>query len=170
MTSCTRLMSSQACATCHAVLVRWMGLLLYRRDMYSFRTPQKKSLFLPCPHQSAPLSIYNLVLAAPIRRGKMPSEPQQGTQRFNFCPSSKCCCSHYLAVGGGLQKLAIPVWTRPTGALGGSFPLMTRQILKSSYFNPHQSAPPQLLYISGGVSSPHPPKTLFLRRDILFVR
>jgi len=34
---------------------------------------------------------------------------------------------------GGLQKLAIPVWTRPTGALGGSFPLMTRQKLKSNY-------------------------------------
>jgi len=43
--------------------------------------PSKKELFLPCPHQSAPLSIYNLVLAAPIRRGKMPSEPHQGTQR-----------------------------------------------------------------------------------------
>jgi len=71
-----------------------------------------------------------------------------------------------------LQKLAIPVWTRPTGALGGSFPLMTRQKLKSNYLNSTRTNPHPLkyLYISGGVSSPHPPKTIFLRRDILFVR
>jgi hypothetical protein len=71
----------------------------------------------------------------------------------------------------GLQKLAIPVWTRPTGSLGGSFPLMTRQKLKSNYSNSIRTNPYPLnyLYISGGVSSPHPPKTIFLRRDILFV-
>jgi hypothetical protein len=73
---------------------------------------------------------------------------------------------------GGLQKLAIPVWTRPTGALGGSFPLMTRQKLKSDYLNSIRTNPHPLnyLYISGGVSSPHPPKTICLRRDILSVR
>ena len=30
-----------------------------------------------------------------------------------------------------LEKLAISVWTRPTGALGGSFPLMTCQKLEN---------------------------------------
>jgi hypothetical protein len=33
----------------------------------------KKELYLPCLHQFAPLSTYIVVLAAPIRRGKMPS-------------------------------------------------------------------------------------------------
>jgi hypothetical protein len=47
--------------------------------MYSFRTPQKKSYYYRV-HTNPHPSIYNLVLAAPIRRGKMPSEPHQGTQ------------------------------------------------------------------------------------------
>jgi len=51
----------------------------------------------------------------------------------------------------------------------GSFPLMTRQKLKSNYLNSIRTNPHPLnyLYISEGV---HPPKTIFLRRDILFVR
>ena len=79
--------------------------------------------------QSAPLSIYNfsacrtnphpglrLCLAASVARCFC-------TCCLNFCPSSRCCCSRCSAVGGGLQKLAIPVWTRPTGALSrGLFP------------------------------------------------
>ena len=53
---------------------------------------------------------------------------------FNFCPSSRCCCSSCSscsANGGALQKLAIPVWTHPTGALGGFFPLMTQKLENS---------------------------------------
>ena len=70
----------------------------------------------------------------------------------------------------GTQQRCAPC--RPTGALGGSFPLMTRQKLKSNYLNLIRTDPHPLnyLYISGGVSSPHPPKTIFLRRNILFVR
>jgi hypothetical protein len=51
-------------------------------------------------------------------------------------------------------------------------PLMTRQKLKSNYLNSIRTNPHPLnyLYISGGVSSLHPPKTIFLRRDILLVR
>jgi len=52
--------------------------------------------------------------------------------------STRCCCSSCLVDGGTLQKLAIPVWTRPTGALNGFLPLMTRQKLKKS--NETQSA------------------------------
>ena len=53
---------------------------------------------------------------------------------------------------GGLQKLAIPVWTRPTGALGGSFPLMTRQKLKINYLNSIRTNPhPLNYYIFQGV-------------------
>jgi len=70
------------------------------------------------------------------------------------------------AAGGAA---AAAVWDR---VVRGSFPLMTRQKLKSSYLNSIRTNPHPLnyLYISGGVSSPHPPKTIFLRRDILFVR
>ena len=52
---------------------------------------------------------------------------------------------------------------RPTGALGASFPLMTRQKLKSNYLNSIRTNPHPLnyLYISGGVSSPHPQKQYF---------
>jgi len=46
-----------------------------------------------------------------------------------------------------LQKLAIPVWTRPTGALGGSFPLMTRQKLKNNYLNLIRTNPHPLNYL-----------------------
>ena len=93
------------------------------------------------------------MLAAPIRRGKVPDclHACFCTCCLNFCPSSRCCCSRCSAVGGGLQKLAIPVWTRPTGALGGSFPLMTRQKLKSNYLI--LSAPirtPSTIYIFQG--------------------
>jgi len=48
--------------------------------MYLIRTPQKE-LFIPRPHQSAPLSIYSLVLATPICRDKMPSELHQETRK-----------------------------------------------------------------------------------------
>jgi len=49
---------------------------------------------------------------------------------------------------------------------------MTRQKLKRNCLNSFRTNPHPLnyLYISGGVSSPHPPKTIFLRRDILLVR
>jgi len=102
-----------------------------------------------------------LLLSGIVWCGAAPIQPAP------FLSSHSCS-----AVGGGLQKLAIPVWTRPTGALVGSFPLMTRQKLKSNYLNSIRTNPHPLnyLYISGGVSSPHPPKTIFLRRDILFVR
>ena len=46
-------------------------------------------------------------------------------------PLPSCCCSSCSAVGA-LQKLAIPVLTRPTGALEGSFPLTARQKLKTN--------------------------------------
>jgi len=45
---------------------------------------------------------------------------------LNFCPFARCCCSSCSASGGALQKLAIPVWTRPTEALKGSFPLQKK--------------------------------------------
>ena len=54
----------------------------------------------------------------------------------------------------------------------GLFPTHDPYKLKSNYLNSIRNNPHPLdyLYILGGVSSPHPPKTIFLRRDILFVR
>ena len=86
---------------------------------------------------------------------------------FNFYPSSRCCCSSCSADGGPCRS-----WPRPTGALEGSFPLMTRRELEHNYqhsihSNPH---PVKYLFVSGGVSRPHSPRTIILRRDILSLR
>ena len=68
-------------------------------------------------------------------------------------------CSSCSVVGGPMQKLTVPVWTRPTGALGGSFPLMTRQKLKINHQNPIRSNPPPIKYVLfwGGklIAPPH---------------
>jgi len=56
-------------------------LLQYRMRHVLILHPSKKVLFLLCPHQSAPLSIYIAVLAAQICRGKMPSELHQETRK-----------------------------------------------------------------------------------------
>jgi hypothetical protein len=47
---------------------------------------------------------------------------------------------------GGLAEAVQPVWTRPTVALGGSFPLMTRQKLERNYLNSIRTNPHPLNY------------------------
>jgi len=86
-------------------------------------------------------------------------------------PSPHCPPLHSRGLIGLSGHGGIGAWGGADRALGGSyFPLMTRQ--KLNYLNSIRTKPHPLnyLYISGGVSSPHPPKTIFLRRDILFVR
>jgi len=91
------------------------------------------------------------VLAAPIRRGKMPSEPHQGLL-------------HTLLGGwGGLAEAGHPGLDAPHRGSRGLFPTHDPSKIQSNYLNSTRTNPHPLnyLYISGGVSSPHPPKTIF---------
>jgi hypothetical protein len=74
---------------------------------------------------------------------------------------------------GGLAEAGHPCLDTPHRGSRGLFPTHDpSKNSKSNYSNSIRTNPHPLdyLYISGGVSSPHPPKTIFLRRDILFVR
>ena len=84
---------------------------------------------------------------------------------LNFCPSSRCCCLSCSAVGGALQKLAIPVWTRPTNPEGllGARSHHDRQKIINIYLNPICSNPHPLkkLFILGGWVGRNPQKQCF---------
>ena len=67
--------------------------------------------------------------------------PSSSPSSHPSCWLPCCCCLCCSVDGGALQKLAFPVWTRPTDAHGGSFPLMTRQKLQYNYLIPIRSNP-----------------------------
>jgi hypothetical protein len=82
------------------------------------------------------------------------------------------CSLKLLGGWEGLAEAGHPCLDTPHWGSRGLFPLMTRQKLEKIYLNPIRSDlhPLKYLFISGGVSWPHPPKTIFLRRDILSLR